>query len=98
MRRTWSGYRPFKLRYCRIIGVRSSRSATEPPLQPVVRRLERLRDDPYVAHDRDEVGVAVPPRHDVQVQVVDDPGPGHPPLVQAHVEALGPVLRTENPG
>ncbi len=51
--------------------------------------------DAHVADDGHEVGVAVPPRHHVNVQVVGNAGPGHAALVQPDVEALGAVLRGE---
>src|SRR2546425_37803 len=95
-RRRWSGYRTFKLRYCRIIGVRSARSTNETAFQTVVRRLERLRVNTHVAQDRHEVGVAVPPGHHMDMQVINDSCAGDAALIESDVKALGPVLDAED--
>ena len=41
--------------------------------------------------DRHEVGVAIPARHDVHVQVIEHAGAGGLAEVQPHVEAVGVV-------
>src|SRR5262245_51444450 len=92
----WSGYRFLRSRYCRIIGVSSSRSATKPALEAIVRGFERLGEDTCVADHGDEGVVAVPPRHHVHVQMVDDPGARDPALVEPDVEALGTILGRED--
>ena len=56
--------------------------------QQVIQRVERLHDHLDVGQHRHEVGVAVPARHDVPVQVARQPGPGDPAQVQADVVAV----------
>src|ERR1700760_532855 len=50
---------------------------------------EEFGEDPGVADDRHEVGVAAPAGDDVLVQVGGDAGPGNLTEVHADVEALG---------
>jgi hypothetical protein len=47
------------------------------------------------AVNRHEVAVGFPARDDVHVDVTGEPGAGDLPLVDADVEAVGPVLRAQ---
>ena len=46
-----------------------------------------LGQDARIGHDGHEVGVAVPARHEVDVQVIGDAGAGRAPEIQADVDA-----------
>ena len=50
---------------------------------------EMFRDHAYVGKDRDEVSIAVPPGHDMKMEVVLHSGPGRNPQVKAHVKTVG---------
>src|SRR6266513_4906401 len=52
--------------------------------------LQVLVHDLHVADHRHEVGVAVPPRNHVKMNVVGDAGAGRSPKIRTHVEALRP--------
>jgi len=59
-----------------------------------------LRHDAHLGEHRHEVGVAVPARHDVPVEVVLHARAGAAPEIHAEVEALGVerlVERRERP-
>src|SRR5437879_13928392 len=72
---------------------RRSRAAAlrggERPLELFRGLTQRLVDDLHVVDHGHEVGVAVPPRHDVKVNVVGNPGPGRASDVHARVETVG---------
>ena len=66
----------------------SSRSARPGLGQAPTGVRQQLRQRLGLADDRQEVGVAAPPRHDVLVQVGGDAGAGDRALVQPDVEAV----------
>src|SRR5437764_4215317 len=72
-------------------GMRTSHLTTraQPRRQQVVQRVERLDDDLDVGQDGHEVGVAVPARDDVPVEVAGKARPGGVPQVQPDVVAVG---------
>ena len=59
-------------------------------------RLEVLRHDPHVGQNRHEVGIALPARNHVLVNVIDDSGAGGSTEVPADVEAVGLVGAAEH--
>src|SRR5439155_301310 len=68
---------------------RALEEAGDRPLELFRGLTQRLVDDLHVVDHGHEVGVAVPPRHDVKVNVVGNPGPGRASDVHARVEAIG---------
>src|SRR3972149_2835192 len=50
--------------------------------------VELLGEHAHFGVDRHEAGVAAPPRHDVQVQVIGNPGPGRLAEVEPQVEPV----------
>src|SRR5829696_4003628 len=52
------------------------------------RRRQIFRQDPHIADNGHEIRVAVPPRHQMYVQVIDDAGAGRPAQIDADVDAL----------
>src|SRR5438128_1946310 len=50
-----------------------------------------LRQDAGLPEERHEVRVRAPPRHDVQVDMVFDPGPRDLPLIHADIEPFGRI-------
>ena len=69
----------------------SSRQPLENRLQPRLRRAEIFRHHPHVADDGHEVRVAIPPRHEVHVQVIGDAGAGRPAEIDTDVQTLRAV-------
>src|SRR5688572_17758338 len=65
--------------------------ALEDRTKPGRRRGDFFRQHARLAHDRHEVRVAVPPRHEVQVYVFLDTRPGWRTKIHAHVDPLEPV-------
>ena len=63
-------------------------TCVEPRRELRVRLLEQLGQHPRLADHRHEVRVAAPPRNDVPVQVVGDPGAGDPAEVHPDVEPV----------
>src|SRR5919108_5745313 len=61
-----------------------------------IRLVEALGKDLGVGDHGHEVGVAVPARHDVDVQVVGDTRAGDPAEVQADVEGVRGVHRAQD--
>ena len=51
-----------------------------------------LRDDPHVGKDRDEIGVAVPAGHDVEVEMRLHSGAGHDAQVLALLTETGMIF------
>ena len=56
--------------------------------QLFIKRVEGFREDARAGEHGHEIVVAFPPRHDVQMKVIGDPGAGALPEIQADVEAL----------
>lgn len=50
---------------------------------------EVIGHDFHIGQHGHKVGVAVPTRHDMKMDMLGNSGPGNFPLVDAHVEALG---------
>ena len=50
--------------------------------------IERLRDDPRAGRHRHEICIAVPSRHDMEVEMTGNPRPGGPLEVHPEVKAV----------
>src|SRR4051812_45584932 len=69
--------------------------AREDRPQPLGRHRKILWKDAGVADDTHEVGVAVPARHHVNVQMIEDAGAGGPPKIDADVDAVRMIRLAE---
>jgi hypothetical protein len=59
-------------------------------------RLEVLGNDPHIGKDRHEVGVTVPARDNMQMQMVDDTGTRDPAKIHPDIKPFGGDLFLEN--
>ena len=57
--------------------------------QAIVSREESLRNNPDVGDNAHEIGVAVPARDDMAMEVIVDPGTGRLPQIYPDIESLG---------
>ncbi len=65
-------------------------------LQSLERVFRILGNQFYFPNRRHEVGVAVPPRNKVEMDVLIDSRAGHPPDVRAKIESLGLTHRSQD--
>ena len=75
---------------CRFVPTCSTyaREAFEDRLQSIARRRETLRQHARVADRRHEVGVAVPARHEMDVEMIHDAGAGRSAEIDPDVDSL----------